>query len=193
MTDISSRSFSIAAQTVRWLTSAFLFAAGVLFVISLGALILDIILRYGFNSSIIGLHEIVTITFLYVFLFGASALYARNEDIVIEVLWRRFPERTRQWLTLIVYGVVASTMAVVLVETIVLIITQLQVPTPQLRLPLAIMWIPLGFAAISITFGSLVEAWGCIVWIRSGTRLAVWPRPGPEDSHKPLEEVHYET
>jgi hypothetical protein len=61
-------------------------------------------------------------------------------------------------------------------------------PTPLLGVPESVKWIPLLFLSASIVFTSLVELWGCVQWIASGTRPLVWTAP-PFDvlDHEPEE------
>lgn len=181
------RSFLLVAAAVRRLTTAFLAIACTIFAATLVLLSVDVTLRYGFNSSLPGLHEGVAIAFVYVFLLGAAALYARNEDIVLEFVYSRFPAKARRWFLLAIYVAVAVTMAIVLAQTAVLIESQKRIMTSALRVPLSIQWIPLAIAAASITFTSLVEIWACSIWIVSGTRPSVWPDRGGDQGLRPME------
>ena len=54
---------------------------------------------------------------------------------------------------------------------------QRNTPTPLLRVPEAIKWYPLAIASLSIIASSLLEAWGCVLWIASGVRPKTWPEP----------------
>lgn len=128
----------------------------------------DIVMRYAFNAPMAYVSEIVTIAFIYVYLLGAAALYARNEDLVLDVLYNRVGPRLRQvWLLLIYLGI-AVTMMVTLQVTIDLMILQRTMPTPLLRIPLIIQHAALAAASAVILFSSLVDALGCCVWMRTG-------------------------
>lgn len=155
------------------LGSAALGIAIALFGISLLLLALDILMRYAFNSPMAYVSEVVTIAFIYVYLLGAAALYARNEDLVLDLLYRRVGERFRQvWLLLIYLGI-AVTMIMTLQVTIELMILQRFMPTPLLRLPLIIEHGALLACCVVVLVSSLVDALGCLVWIRSGREP--WP------------------
>ena len=80
-----SAAFAVAAWLVRALTFVLLVSAGTLFVVSVGVYATEIVLRGGFRTSFPEYYEIVGIAFIYVFLLGAAALYARNEDIIIDL------------------------------------------------------------------------------------------------------------
>lgn len=128
----------------------------------------DIVMRYIFNAPMAYVSEIVTIAFIYVYLLGAAALYARNEDLVLDVLYNRVGPRPRRvWLLLIYLGI-AVTMTVTLQVTIELMILQRTMPTPLLRIPLIIQHAALAAASAVILFSSLVDALGCCVWMRTG-------------------------
>jgi TRAP-type C4-dicarboxylate transport system permease small subunit len=133
----------------------------------------DIVMRYVFNAPMAYVSEVVTIAFIYVYLLGAAALYARNEDLVLDVLYNRVGPRLRQvWLLLIYLGI-AATMAVTLQVTVELMVLQRNMPTPLLRIPLIIQHAALVAASVVILFSSLVDALGCCVWMRTGR--APWP------------------
>ncbi len=169
--------FARAARIVRLLTWAQLALAGVLFVASLGLYTAEIVMRTGFSTGYPEYYEIVSFSFMYVFLLGASALYARNEDIMIEAVYFRLSERGKAWLVLLVYVLMVLTMAIIFVHTWRLIVLQINTPTPLLGVPESVKWIPLLFLSASIVFTSLVEVWGCLLWINRGTRPPVWPTP----------------
>ena len=169
--------YALAARLVRGLAWIELGAAGLL----LGAATLvygaEIVMRTFLNTSYPDYYEVVGFTFIYIFLFGAAALYALDEDIVIGMLHDLAPPRLRRWWVLAVYLLVACTMALVLVYTVQLIGLQRNTPTPLLRVPEAIKWYPLAIASVSIIASSLLEAWGCVLWIASGVRPKTWPEP----------------
>jgi TRAP-type C4-dicarboxylate transport system permease small subunit len=144
-----------------------------LFAMSLLLLASDILMRYGFNEPMAYVSELVTIAFIYVYLLGAAALYARNEDLVLDLLYSRVGPRLRQvWLLLIYLGI-AATMAVTLQVTIELMILQRHMPTPLLRIPLIIQHGALVACCTVILVSSLVDALGCLVWLLSGREP--WP------------------
>lgn len=170
----SPPAFRAAASAVRGLARLELAAAGLLFALAMIALTAEVIARYGFNTTFQHLHEAVTIVFVYVFMLGAAALYARNEDIVITSLYDRLPRRTRELLLLAVYLMTAVVMAVVLVEAINLAQRQWRLPTPSMRVPRGVYGLAVATAAASILFTSLVECWACLIGLKSGTRPLVW-------------------
>jgi TRAP-type transport system small permease protein len=179
--------FRLAAAGSRALMRLELALAGSIFALAMALLTIDVIGRYGFNRTIAHLHEAVTIGFVWVFLLGAAALYARNEDIVIDSLALRLPARAREVLILLVYLLTALVMAVVLVEAIGLARRQWRLPTPSLRLPRGIYGLAVAVAAASMVYTSLVECWASLIGMKSGTRPLVWKgvdddddNPGPD-------------
>jgi TRAP-type C4-dicarboxylate transport system permease small subunit len=141
-----------------------------LFTASLGVLAAEIVLRYGFNAPLQNVSEGVIIAFIYVYLVGGAALYARNEDIALDYFFNKAGRRPQALWLLAIYLGIAATMAVVLLETIKLMMVQRGVLTPALRLPLGIQHAALALAAAVILYSSLVDALGCWIWFRSGSR-----------------------
>lgn len=153
----------------------------VLFGICTALLGVDIFMRYVFEAPMAYVSEIVTIAFIYVYLLGAAALYARNEDLVLDILYNRVGPRMRQvWLLLIYLGI-AATMAVTLWTTVELMILQRNMPTPLLRIPLIVEHAALAAACVVILFSSLVDAVGCCVWMRTGREP--WPARAEPAAH----------
>lgn len=150
-----------------------------LFTASTLLLAADIALRYLFNRSMANVSEIVAIAFVYVYMLGAAALYVRNEDIVLDLVYRHFGVRTRAAWQVVVHLAIAATMAVTLVVTLQLMEIQKSVPTPLLRIPLIVEHAALAAAAAIITFSSLVDALGAALAWRRG----VAP---PEAAHQVL-------
>lgn len=175
------RAFRTAAAISRTVMRVELALAGSIFALAMLALTIDVIGRYGFNHTIAHLHEAVTIGFVWVFLLGAAALYARNEDIVIASFADRLPKRWREVLILLVYLLTALVMAVVLVEAIGLARRQWRLPTPSLRLPRGIYGLAVAVAAASMVYTSLVEGWASLIGLRSGARPLVWKGEDDED------------
>jgi TRAP-type C4-dicarboxylate transport system permease small subunit len=166
--------FATLARGTRGIAAICLSLAIVLFAGSLVTMTVDIVLRYAFNHPLQNVGEGITIAFIYVYLLGGAALYARNEDIALDYLFRRAGVKAQAlWLLIIHVGIVA-TMAVVIVQTVLLMQVQHGVRTPALRMPLGIEHAPLAFAAAVICYASLVEAIGCWIWFRSGRRPAVF-------------------
>ena len=179
MTDCPTpRSFGHAARLVRLLTWLHLAVSGTLFLVSTSALAVDVVLRYFFSAPIAGLHETVMLAFTFVFLLGAAALYARNQDIVLEFVYRRLPAPVRRHLVLVVNLAIIVVLAVVLHQTFRLIDIQWNLPTPALRLPQSVFAFPVAIASVSIILTSLVECWACVLWIGNGIRPPVWPESG---------------
>jgi len=177
ITDSLSRWFAGAARGVRALALAQLAVAGILLTFAMCVNGAEIVMRSFFNTSYPDYYEIVGIAFIYVFLLSAGALYARDEDIAIDMLYNFLPRTARPWWILTVHLLVAITMAVVLFYTWRLIGLQSRTPTPLLGIPEAVKWWPLAFASLSIIYTSLVEVLGCVIWIASGTRPMTWPEP----------------
>lgn len=166
--------FQTLAKGTRWMSAACLAVSVFLFAAALCLLTADIVLRYAFDRPLQSVGEAVTIAFIYVYLFGGAALYARNEDIALDYLFRKAGIAIQALWLLAIYLAIAATMAVTFVETLKLIDVQRNVLTPSLRLPLGIEPAALAVAAAIIFYSSAVEAIGCWIWFRSGTRPVVF-------------------
>ena len=169
--------FRALAKGTRGITAACLGLSVLLFAACLGALAAEIVLRYLFNHPLQNMSEGVIIAFIYVYLLGGAALYARNEDIALDYLFNKAGAKPRAIWLLAIYLGIALTMAVVLMETVKLMLVQRGVLTPSLRLPLGVEHAALALAAAVILYASLVEAIGCWIWFRSGNR----PRVNPDE------------
>jgi len=165
--------FRRLATATRLITAGCLGLAVILFAASLAVLAAEIVLRYAFNHPLQNVSEGVTIAFIYVYLVGGAALYARNEDIALDYLFNKAGAKPRAIWLLAIYLAIAFTMGVVLVETVKLIQVQRGVLTPSLRLPLGIEHAALALAAGVILYASAVEALGCWIWFRNGRRPRV--------------------
>jgi TRAP-type C4-dicarboxylate transport system permease small subunit len=165
--------FRRLATGTRGISAACLALCVILFVGALGILAAEIVLRYVFGHPLQNIGEAVSIAFIYVYLVGGAALYARNEDVALDYLFLKAGVKVRALWLLVIYLAVALTMAVVLVETLKLIQVQRGVLTPALRLPLGIEHAALALAAGIILYASAVEALGCWIWFRNGTRPRV--------------------
>jgi len=160
-----------------------------LLVACLGTLTAEIVLRYAFNYPLQKVSELVTISFIYVYLVGGAALYARNEDIALDYLYRKAGVKPRALWLLLIYATIALTMAVTLWETVKMMILQKHVLTPTLRLPLSVEFAALAVCAALILYASLVEMLGCWLWLRTGQRPKVFPDPVVGDFVHAKEEV----
>jgi TRAP-type C4-dicarboxylate transport system permease small subunit len=140
------------------------------FLLCLVLLSIDVVVRYTVRGSIQHVAEIVTILFTWVYLVGAAALYMRNEDIVLDFLYKRVPEQARALWLLLVYVAIAITMLIVLQETLSLMQIQASIKTPSLRLPVGVETAALALAAALIAFTSIVDALSCLIWLVSGHR-----------------------
>lgn len=165
-----ARIFDILDLAAFWLTRLVLGVCALAFFACLMMLLADITGRYILNYPLQRVSETVTITFIWIYLLGAAALYSRNEDIFVDTFFLLAPERMRAlWLLLIQLAIVAC-MIVVLRETLHLIHVQRRMLTPLLRLPLAVQHYALAAATIMIAFTCLIDALGSLIWLLRGHR-----------------------
>ena len=168
------RLFRTLAKGTRCISAVCLALCVFLFAASLALMTAEIVLRYAFDHPLQNVGEAVIIAFIYVYLVGGAALYARNEDVALDYFFRKAGVKPQAIWLLAIYLAIAATMAVTLVETLKLIQVQRSVLTPALRLPLGIEHAALAVAATVIFYASAVEAIGCWIWFKSGARPAVF-------------------
>jgi TRAP-type C4-dicarboxylate transport system permease small subunit len=178
---------AVATSIVRFAANLQLWAAAAIFVACVVFYGVEVFARGLLNRSIPEYFEFVGIGFVYVFLFGAAALYGRDEDIVIGYLFDRAPSHARPWWLLLVHALTAATMAATFVATFRIITLQWTTPTPLLGVPEGVRWIPLAIASASITASALVRTVACAAWLRRGERPTLLDPPQPiEDNLKEI-------
>ncbi len=150
MTDLLSR-------TLERIASAMIAICSVLFCGAVAALSVDIVLRWGFNSSITGLHEAIIITFLYGFLLGTAALYVRQGDVVLTFVIDRLGERAQRWLATAMQAIIGVTMSLVAYHTFVLALAWHQMHTPALSMPRSVELAPIFICAVVMAAAGFVR------------------------------------
>ena len=154
----------VLTQFVNFVGAVQLWLAALIFV---GCVMLygaEVFARGLLNRSIPEYFEIVGIGFVYVFLFGAAALYARDEDIVIGFVYDRAPALMQPWWLFGVHTAVAASAVVTASATFDIIALQWTTPTPLLGVPESIRWIPLAIASVSMAATAGCRMAACVVW-----------------------------
>lgn len=82
------------------------FIAFCLFVIVLLVMTL-VVLRYGFNSTIIGANEFIVILFIYTSAIGAAVVIGKKEHIAIEYFIDKLPAAARRIIDIVNYLLIA--------------------------------------------------------------------------------------
>lgn len=159
----------IGLDTVRHrIADVALAVSAVLTALTFAMLTIDIVARYIIGRSIQHVAELSILAFLYVFMLGVAALYARNEDIVLETFFEKLPPRGQAIWLLVVHLAIVATMIVICVQTDVIMDLQKTVRTPSLRLPIAVQYTALLIASAIIAFSSAVDAYGSLVRLATG-------------------------
>jgi len=71
-------------------------------------IIVLVILRYFFNSSVPGGNELLRFAFIYTTFIGAAVLVGRREHIAIHIVVKRFPEPVRRAFDLFVHALIVA-------------------------------------------------------------------------------------
>ena len=99
MTESSkSPSETIANIGESFVTHILEFMVSACFVAIFALVILLVVLRYVFNSSITGANELITVLFVYTTSIGAAVAIGRNEHIAITFIIDRFPFHYRRFV-----------------------------------------------------------------------------------------------
>jgi TRAP-type C4-dicarboxylate transport system permease small subunit len=162
-------------KLVWFLSTVQLVASGTLFVALITVYAIEVFVRNAFGGGFVEYYEIVGIGFLYVFMFGAAALYGRDEDITVSFIFLRAPSGLKAWWVLTVYVLICATTVVLGWESWKLISLQWTTPTPLLGVPESTRVVPVFAASISIAITSGCRIVACIVWLISGTRSQLLP------------------
>ena len=83
----------------------------VFFIVSMGILIFEVVMRYVFNQPTIWVHETTIFLCGVCFLFGGLHSVSRNGHIRIVVLYDYVGEKVRRWLDIAIYTVCACATA----------------------------------------------------------------------------------
>lgn len=169
------RLFEAAARCVRIVTRGGLMLAATLFCVAIAGLACDVAMRYLLHSSIRGMQEIVNLLFIWIYMIGIAAMYARKGDAAITFIARALPISLQIVLASLVALGISASMSVVALETMHLIAAQLAIRTAELGLPEPLRFIPLVIAAACVAITSLIDFWSCTLWARFGVRPSIWP------------------
>ncbi|WP_455382524.1 TRAP transporter small permease, partial [Salinispira pacifica] len=125
--DTLRRTAEILTQVLEW------FVTLCFFVILLLTIIL-VVLRYGFNATIVGGNELVEYLFIYTTAFGAAAALARREHIKITWFVDKLHPGLRRGIDVAAYLLIALINAVMILYSIPWIRTVGGFESPVLRL-----------------------------------------------------------
>ncbi|MBT3229413.1 MAG: TRAP transporter small permease [Candidatus Marinimicrobia bacterium] len=112
----------------------------------LALVLLLVVLRYGFNTTLIGGNEFVVILFVYASALGAAVVLGKNEHISITWFVNRLPLEYRKYADIINFALVGFINGVMLVYSIGWIATTGDYVSAALGIPqyFAQMAVPLG-------------------------------------------------
>lgn len=76
--------------------------SGFFIIITVAMVMMNVILRYGFNRGIYWSEEVATISFVWSVFIGASACYRKKLHIGIDMIKNLFPIKVQEWINLII-------------------------------------------------------------------------------------------
>jgi TRAP-type C4-dicarboxylate transport system permease small subunit len=114
--------------------------------------ILLVILRYFFKTTIIGGQEFVTFCFIYTTAVGAAFALVKGEQIAIRVLLESLPTKAKVWMERVNFFLIALLNVVVVILSIPWIRSVGHFPSPVLRIPQGVVLIslPVGCGLVSL-------------------------------------------
>lgn len=77
------------------------FVSGFFLTITIVIVVMNVVLRYGFNSGLYWVEEAATACFVWSVFIGASGCYRRNMHIGIDMIKDLFPEKVKEVINLI--------------------------------------------------------------------------------------------
>jgi TRAP-type C4-dicarboxylate transport system permease small subunit len=123
----------------------------VFLVITLAVIVL-VVLRYFFLTTITGGQEFTIFCFIFTSAIGAAVLLYRGEHIAIRLLVDHLPPKARRWMRRINYLEVAGLNGLVVILSIPWIRSVGHFPSPVLRIPqgLVLLSVPLGCGLVTL-------------------------------------------
>jgi TRAP-type C4-dicarboxylate transport system permease small subunit len=128
-----------------------LFITSLFFAITVMVILL-VILRYFFKTTIIGGQEFVTFCFIYTTAMGAAFALVKGEQIAIHVFLESLPTRARVWIGRMNFFLIALLNVAVVILSIPWIRSIGHFPSPVLRIPqgVVLMSLPVGCGLVSL-------------------------------------------
>jgi TRAP-type C4-dicarboxylate transport system permease small subunit len=125
---------------------------GYVFLIITLAVIVLVVLRYFFHTTIVGGQEFTIFCFILTSSVGAAVLLYKGEHIAIPLLLDRLPPRARRWMRRINYLEVAALNGLVVILSIPWIRSVGHFPSPVLRIPqgIVLLSVPVGCGLVTL-------------------------------------------
>lgn len=125
---------------------------GYIFLMITLAVVVLVVLRYFFLTTIVGGQEFTVFCFIYTSAIGAAVLLYKGELISVPLLVDRLSPRARRWMRRINYLEVALLNGLVVILSIPWIRSVGQFPSPVLRIPqgVVLLSVPVGCGLVSL-------------------------------------------
>lgn len=144
--------------------------------ITVGVVILNVILRYGFSSGLFWVEEVATTAFIWSVFIGSAAAYKRKMHIGIDLITKLFSERVREIIASLINVMMMVINGYVCYLSILMINANKLKRTPVLSVPS--MYVNL---AITVGFG-LMTIHSIQFLIREGILLVRGKKELPRES-----------
>jgi TRAP-type C4-dicarboxylate transport system permease small subunit len=125
---------------------------GYVFLVITLAVVVLVVLRYFFHTTIIGGQEFTIFCFIFTSAVGAAVLLYKGEHISIRLLVDRLPSRARRWMRRINHLEVAGLNGLVVILSIPWIRSVGHFPSPVLRIPqgIVLLSVPVGCGLVTL-------------------------------------------
>jgi len=125
---------------------------GYVFLVITLAVVVLVVLRYFFHTTIVGGQEFTIFCFIFTSAVGAAVLLYRGEHIAVPLLVDRLPPAARRWMRRINYLEVAVLNGLVVILSIPWIRSVGHFPSPVLRIPQGIVFlsVPVGCGLVTL-------------------------------------------
>ena len=139
----------------------------VLFIVSMGILIYEVIMRYVFDNPTIWVHETTIFLCAACFLFGGLHSVSRNGQIRVVILYDYVSESVRRWLDIVVYTICGLATAIFSYALWPTVVGSFWAPTGEFR-------IVTSGSAWNPPYPSLLRAFLFIVLIAMTVQFAIF-------------------
>lgn len=120
-------------------------------------ILLNVILRYGFNSGFVASDEIARVAFIYMTFIGAAITFIEGRHIGVEGLPGMVKPRVARWLKLAALALTLVTTVILAAGAWQLILHNRGGRTPVLELPIEFLFLPILLASVIIVISIAIK------------------------------------
>lgn len=149
----------VVRRALAALGFAELVVAAISLVVIAGLNAAGVLMRYGFNSSLVWSEEISLLLMNVMVFLGAAAMYKARAYVVLEFFYRKLPGALQHWLTVAAWALASAFAALTAAYAVSLYPLQINTTSYILELPRFYATVPLIFGSASIACASAFYLW----------------------------------